>query len=743
MGALILMLMVVTTRQLRKDSLAQVLAELKNPPPPLMSVEPPRLAAPPSLAPVFIPAQPEAEPDPLEPALSEPTINPRDEVLAERAAAMAERERELNELLAEWSQKTKGLVHERDQHAKSLEQRRRLKDVAARQVATLEEEVQGLEVKLGGLNRELSTATGGDSTVQERKAIEQQITAVQKRLKAAQAAAAGGESKFMVVPFDAQSGTSRRPILIECTADGLRFLPEDIVIRPDDLEGFTARVNPLLAGSNSLVSYWTAWNLKQLQPARQPEPYVLMLVRPSGTVAYYIAIKMLATLQQPHGYELIEEDTQLQQPPVDPAAKAACEAAIKRLLAERAQIKEFASKRSGVGGFLRGGGSGNDAFRSGSRGSSGSGSTGGTGDGRTRSGSTNRFEVADVIGDENEVGSRSWERIENFAGRNPRSTVQGGPQSVAKGVDGPVLSQRNTDGDENESSASSSKSGSDVRRSVGDGLDVGRRDAASKDGRQSSGAETPGDPGIERLADESDSASTTGTAVGANRGAKPLDIGLGSSGPTAVPVIDRRTKKVGVNKPLEPEMLSHKRWGLSAADAAIGLEREVRIDVEAKRLVVGGKHAISMGNAESKQETLERLVTVLDLQARDWGQPPQGFFWKPSLRFVVAKDGNPNYEQARALTERSGLSTSKEYAPDSADKTGTADNSQLKTDRRVGPAALRRAGPPSNTETLLGGPALEASLSHPTDDSQQADKAVPATSPPVSKPLRVTRGGTP
>src|SRR5712691_9518370 len=33
--------------------------------------------------------------------------------------------------------------------------------------------------------------------------------------------------------------------------------------------------------------------------------------------------------------------------------------------------------------------------------------------------------------------------------------------------------------------------------------------------------------------------------------------------------------------------------------------------------------------------------------------------------------------------------------------------------RRVGPAALRRAGPPSSTVNIDGGPALEASLSHP------------------------------
>ena len=43
-----------------------------------------------------------------------------------------------------------------------------------------------------------------------------------------------------------------------------------------------------------------------------------------------------------------------------------------------------------------------------------------------------------------------------------------------------------------------------------------------------------------------------------------------------------------------------------------------------------------------------------------------------------------------------------------------------KSSRRVGPAALRRAGPPSNTAIADGGPALEASLSHPTGDFQQA-----------------------
>ena len=52
----------------------------------------------------------------------------------------------------------------------------------------------------------------------------------------------------------------------------------------------------------------------------------------------------------------------------------------------------------------------------------------------------------------------------------------------------------------------------------------------------------------------------------------------------------------------------------------------------------------------------------------------------------------------------------------------------LKCDRRVGPAALRRAGPPPNTVTAHGGPAIEANWSHPTVLSEyQVGWAVPTS----------------
>lgn len=666
MGALIFLLL-VTTRMIRDRATASSLAEAVSTAPqlPLLSVVPPMDdQLPPPAPPVPIFSEPEAPPDPDEPV---------DDAIDVRAIARQQRQQELDALVQQWQGRVDGLRGTRDEHARLLAQRQQLQRAAAERTEAMHDELLEMEIKLGRMTGELSTPASTKSTSKERIELENQIKELKRRLRAAQQPQ--NEDKFEVVPFDVVSGTSRRPILIECTATGLRFIPEDITVSPNDLAGFSPQVNPLIVGAGALVNYWTAWNIRQPKPTQEPEPYVLLLVRPSGTIAYYVAMKMLSELKQPHGYELLEEDTVLQPPPVDAGAKAACETAIKRLLAERNQILRQAGMGGigagrgggrGIGGTGGGGRFGEDSGDSGTDssgpGDSMTGAGAGAGSDSLTSGSggsdSGEFELADIM-DKGDVGNRSWERVENFEGpRRGGSSLQNAAQKTAQ--NGPRGSPREGTG-----IGSGTGSGSFAVTAGKSSADVPGKGTASRPGTVPSTNETGPPSGIETL-DKSDNVDPAGVADPSQPGTNALaDTGLGSAGNRTIPVEDRRGQKkksTDRDKLTEPEQLVGRHWGLSEPGSAIGLEREVRIDVETRRYVLSKKHAVAIDESDSREDTFVKLVTVLDLQARDWGTPPQGFFWKPSLRYVIADGGDANYERVHSLLERAGLSSSREYA---------------------------------------------------------------------------------
>eukprot|EP00456_Euglypha_rotunda_P044098 TRINITY_DN346_c0_g1_i7.p1 TRINITY_DN346_c0_g1~~TRINITY_DN346_c0_g1_i7.p1 ORF type:complete len:725 (-),score=160.42 TRINITY_DN346_c0_g1_i7:1141-3315(-) len=674
MGALIFLLL-VTTRMISDQAKAEAVAEATPAPQlPLMNIATAESLAPPS-------SPPAVASEPEEPA--EPTIDIR-------AAAVAQRQRELESLNAQWQAKVDGLTTAREDRVRLLSQRQQLSKVASQRVAAMQVELKDLEIKLGRMTGELSASAVDVGTAKERIELETQIKELKRRLRAAQQSS--GEDKFEVVPFDIVTGTSRRPILIECTATGLRFIPEDIKVTPEDLMGFTPQVNPLVVGASALVNYWTAWNIRQPNPSREPEPYVLLLVRPSGTIAYYVAMKMMSDLKQPHGYELIEEDTVLQMPPVDAGAKTACETAIKRLLAERNQTLRqagaagFGLGRGRIGGGSGGGpGIGNSAVPGGGSGAvatSGSATGGskgsrpdgtrGTGGAAGASPGAEEFELADII-DKQESGSRVWERVENFEG-SKRGVNGGSPGSSPSGSQGGKAAA-------NQGQAGAPRTGGrdapgggsgSSRQMVTASASPGQQGMPSKPGSVPNSSGSSEVSGIEQL---EEGAEAEASEEGESGGFRP-DIGLGSSGKRSIPVEDHRSKKHKASDrdtPSTPEQLASRHWGISEPGAAIGLEREIRIDVEPNRYVIGKKHGVPLVDSDSREDTFVKVVSVIDLQARDWGKPPQGFFWKPSVRFVIADGGDANFERIQSLFERAGLSTSREYPHDHPpEKTETA-----------------------------------------------------------------------
>ena len=196
----------------------------------------------------------------------------------------------------------------------------------------------------------------------EIEAMRDELAASEQRLADAKERQKTAQSKFAFIPFDGRNGTTRRPILIECTDKFIRFVPEDIRLTPAELNGFTAGFNPLLNASRELIHYWNAYDRVHAEEAASEaenstdevtnkdllsfgnstkEPYVLLLVRPTGAMSFLIAKNLLGQLKIPHGYELLDDDMELEFSDPNPDAKQICQQAITQTLNERENVLQL------------------------------------------------------------------------------------------------------------------------------------------------------------------------------------------------------------------------------------------------------------------------------------------------------------------------------------------------------------------------------------------------------------------
>jgi len=141
----------------------------------------------------------------------------------------------------------------------------------------------------------------------EKLKIREQAAAELKELQEKQAAL---KRSYAIVPYRGPNGTFRRPIYIECRADVVVIQPEGIVLQVGDFMTPDYRDNPMEMGVRTVHQYLMV--TQQLQ--RDMEPYPLFLVRPSGIYAYEAALRSLGNWKGDFGYELIEEDWNLEYP---------------------------------------------------------------------------------------------------------------------------------------------------------------------------------------------------------------------------------------------------------------------------------------------------------------------------------------------------------------------------------------------------------------------------------------------
>jgi hypothetical protein len=268
-------------------------------------------AAPPWQAPEFpdLPAL-ESSPPPA-PVVREPERPlvrhelPALPTIVDRRSELARRREELERAIAE-ARAARNAVRSDEgatERVASLVERERLVRTA---LASALQDTSELEKKTAGVREEIDAAT--------------------RDLARARLESARVENRYAILPYFGPNATERRPIYLECRYDRIVLMPEGVEVTAETL-------GDPLSPENGLVKLLRS--VRQVIRSEGGRPYPLLVVRPDGIATFYVARAALATLEDDHGYELVDESVQIDFGEVHGRVREAALAATARLGGER------------------------------------------------------------------------------------------------------------------------------------------------------------------------------------------------------------------------------------------------------------------------------------------------------------------------------------------------------------------------------------------------------------------------
>ena len=182
----------------------------------------------------------------------------------------------------------------------------------------------------------LVTRTELDQLSESVARVQRQID--QKRAEVPQVAAT---TNFQIVPYSGGGGTARRPIYIECDANGLTLQPLDIRLGKSDFVDPNRIGNVLDSALLAIREYYQKHGLAD----DETKPYPLLIVRPEGAWAYSLARRAMKSWDDEFGYELVDRDTPLEFGSSDALLEEEIRATIET--AHRRQLAIVSRSRSG------------------------------------------------------------------------------------------------------------------------------------------------------------------------------------------------------------------------------------------------------------------------------------------------------------------------------------------------------------------------------------------------------------
>ena len=583
---------------------------------------------------------------------------------------------------------------------------------ARMQLAGTEETARKLADELEALARTAEALEGdagdasADDTVVE---LERKLAEARQELDAAAEKLALRPPAYAVVPYEGANGTHRRPLYIECCIDGVFLQPEGIRLGPADFEGPPGPGNPLASALRAAREYIASAPGESGDPNVQPYP--LLLVRPSGVMAYYAARESIQSWGNEFGYQFIDEEWTINYPARDPALAEAEMRAIeesRRRLEWLAQVRPSKPSKPATtyraattrGGVVSNGGpsvlgdqsrfdwtdeqaSGADGRGGPGRGFRADGNGSPDGDGGLASGDAAGGDA--ILGNRYAGPSKFYAGGSGGGGANGEGSSNGGPSGgdSANGGAGP-----SGGGPHGGTAGGGARAGGGSWEGLADGGEhesasaiagsaapSGRGGAAGGDpsGSGEAGDSSEGTEGVAAAGGGGSGGSAGGTAAAA-RGAGSASSGGGGSGPSMPGLHQAGGGAAGGAAGSSGSMsgsLSGQRgsnWAsLATNDNPVPLTRPIKLECAANEFRIlgdGGRVEMRIPVGTHTVDSVDPLVREVHAAVGRWGLAGDRMYWKPELVLSATPDGVDRRDDLEKLLADSGIDTRRSETKD-------------------------------------------------------------------------------
>ena len=567
----------------------------------------------------------------------------------------------------------------------------------------LQDEFAKLERTAAALTSQGTTVTADDDTL---RGLAQRLTSARESLDKALAGRDTKPPAYAVVPYAGRNGTHRRPLYIECCGDGVFLQPEGIRLSPGDFEGPPGPGNPLASALRAAREHVVATHGGANDPAAQPYP--LLLVRPSGVLAYYAAREAIQSWGSDFGYQLIDEDWTLTFPPADPTLAQVEKRAIDESRARLAWLAEVrptrpakptqhyraAPTRGGVvadggpsvlgdqsrwdwkngqqpGGAAAGGGVGPEGSGGGlGEGGDGSGEGGSGGPG----GVVGRRGGGGLPGSAGAGGADGPGGDAILGGGGAGGSASGrfgaggqGPGGGDASAVGGRYSSTSKFGGAGGGAASGSLAAGGTSAAGGSGTSAGGTAAGAGGTAADAGGTAAGAGGTAGGSAAGGGASGGGSGSGTNKGGG--GSAGGGSGPAMPGLVQsggagggQAGSAAGASASASMAQSRGKNWAsLATQDRPIPLTRPIRLECSLHEFRViddsGRRVETRIPVPGDTAEVIDPLVAAIHSRVDRWGIAGDRMYWKPQLVLSETADGRSRREDLERLLADSGLDT--------------------------------------------------------------------------------------